>query len=254
MPAQHPHHPGALKLLALLALVPQLASAGWVTIKAMPPFEATDGSPIPTPTGYVWRSGCRAPGQYEQEPRFTNLPEAQFDGLPDAGRCYFVVAAELRGVLGEFSDEAIWDFDRLAQIPSTPTAGPIVTWVTAPPAPAVTVAISNIETNFTEFDLAIAGAGPVVIELAGLGLFDWCDPDGLGGLGGSNVTPTSPVLGGNNDGSRSKVVTFTAPIARTRCDADAPTSTGYTFSGAVVTVQGVSKPLVLSGSTWRASF
>lgn len=119
-------------------------------------------------------------------------------------------------------------------------------------AEAQTVTLSAFDTQFTEFDLAIQGAGPVTLALDGTAEFDWCKPDGEFG---TTVTPTTPALGVNNgDGTRAKSVTFTAPVARTRCDADSATSNGPPFTGGTVTVAGVQKSLVLAGGVWSATF
>jgi hypothetical protein len=124
--------------------------------------------------------------------------------------------------------------------------------LTAVSAPDIRVSISNVDPRNWGFDLSIDGNGPVTIALADPLAFDWCSPTGLSGL--PTVTPTTPSLGDrDDDGNRRREVTFTAPVARTRCDGDGDDS-DPAFSGATVTVQGVSKPLVESNGSWSVQF
>jgi hypothetical protein len=84
----------------------------------------------------------------------------------------------------------------------------------------------------------------VTIALAGKLLFDWCRP----------AVPITPSLGDkDDDGNRRQTVTFTAPLARTRCDGDVADGNAA-FSGATVTLRGVSKPLVDSSGTWSVRY
>jgi len=133
--------------------------------------------------------------------------------------------------------------------PSGPQQNPVVTGVRTP---EVRVSIRNIDARNAGFDLVVEGSGSVTIALAGSLTFDWCSPTGISGL--PAVTPTTPSLGDkDDDGNRRQTVTFTAPIARTRCDGDGATGNAA-FSGATVTVQGVSKPLVEANGAWSAQF
>jgi hypothetical protein len=120
-------------------------------------------------------------------------------------------------------------------------------------APDVRVSISNINRGNGGFDLSIEGNGPVAVALAGDLLFDWCSPRGRAGL--PTVTPTTPSLGDrDDDGNQRRAVTFTAPVAQTRCDGDGTDGASAAFRGATITVQGVSKPLVESAGSWSAQF
>jgi hypothetical protein len=116
--------------------------------------------------------------------------------------------------------------------------------VAAGSTPDVRASISNIDPRNTGFDLSIEGNGPVTIALAGNLLFDWCRP----------AVPTTPSLGDrDDDGNRRQAVTFTAPLARARCDGDVAEGNAA-FSGATATVQGVSKSFVESNGTWSVRF
>jgi hypothetical protein len=120
-------------------------------------------------------------------------------------------------------------------------------------APEIRVSIGNIDPKNWGFDLSIDGNGPVTIALGDTLVFDWCSPAGLRGL--PTVTPTTPSLGDrDDDGNRRRAVTFTAPVARTRCDGDAVDGLDPALSGATATVDGVSKPLVESNGSWSAQF
>ncbi len=120
-------------------------------------------------------------------------------------------------------------------------------------APNVRVSIGNVNSGNGGFDLSIDGNGPVTIALAGDLLFDWCSPRGSSGL--PTLTPTTPSLGDrDDDGNRRQAVTFTAPVARTRCDVDGADGASAAFRGATITVQGVSKPLVEARGSWSAQF
>jgi hypothetical protein len=127
-----------LRLATLLAAwLPALAFAGHVELSATPPWQNVDGSPANlTGAHYEWQKGCGVPGRYELGTESSPGPSLKLEGLPDSGRCYFRVAVvQANGVSSAFSDEAIFDFGLQAQVPSTPTAGPTVTFVPAPTTP-----------------------------------------------------------------------------------------------------------------------
>ncbi len=165
-------------MIALLAtlLLPGLASAGHVDLSAMPPFSNTDGSPVNlTGAHYQWQVGCGVPGRYEHGPRNSPGPSIAIDALPDTGRCYFrVTVVDANGITSDPSDEAIFDFDRQLQIPSTPLAGPTVTWAAAVTPPTVTVSSIN-PTRYTQAPLEVGGL--VYIDRS----YTWTDVSTLAG-------------------------------------------------------------------------
>lgn len=123
-------------LMALAAfLLVASARAGHVDLTAQPPWQNVDGTPANlTGAHYEWQVGCGVPGRYELGTRVSPTAAIKIDALPDSGLCYFRVTPVLAtGLSGLTSDEAIFDFDRQLQIPSTPLAGPTVTWSVAPP-------------------------------------------------------------------------------------------------------------------------
>jgi hypothetical protein len=122
-----------------------------------------------------------------------------------------------------------------------PTQAPTFTYTVAQPS-SVTVTISAINTA-NEFSLTITGTGPVTLTLPASLTADWARI-------GTTTVPTMPALGGNNDGLRSRSVTFTAPVIGARVDADP----AGTLDGTVVAVQGVTKPLVNASGVWTAVF
>lgn len=198
-----------------------LAPGESVTLSFTAPTTNEDGSPACL-SGYRFYAGT-------QPPQFPVMAIANNPGLTS------FVWADVAGA---------------APPPSlgNPTQAPTFTYTVTLTAPvSVSVTISALDPASGEFDLAIAGSGPVTIDLS-QDEFDWCKPNGeLDPV----ATPTNPNLGvPNNDGVRARTVTFIAPIARTRCDVDP----NRAFAGGSVTVQGVSKPLEQAGSAWSVRF
>jgi hypothetical protein len=178
---------------------------------------------------------------------------ATVDGLDDGTWYFAVVAVSPNAAESEPSNLLC------VVIPSGPCKVPLDeeprpnSTATVLQAPSIRVSISNVHRDNGGFDLSIEGSGTVMIELADALQFDWCSPAGASSL--PAVTPTTPSLGDkDDDGNQRRTVTFTAPVAHTRCDGDVAAGSRRAFSGATVTVQGVSKPLVESSGSWSAQF
>ena len=229
---------GLLALLALPALAVQSPLLRWT-----PPTTNTDGSPLTNLAGYVIYHGTTASAFPDSRTLSNNSAPTTYrwENLPDGPHFFVITTVNTANQEGAFSNVA--------------AVGGVVPPLGAPPGPIsdlrieeeeinpVLVTLSALTVSNNEFDVAIAGEGPVLISLAGSLVFDAC------GIGGSPPAPTVPNIGVNNDGISSNSVEFTAPLARTRCDGD-PAGT----FGASATVDGVTKPLVGSGGIWTASF
>ena len=240
---------GRRGLLALLALLPFAGAAQDDT--AVLNWQHDDTAEVAEFRIYYGRSPDSLTGvQRVLDP---GARTATVDGLADGAWYFAVVAVSPSAVESEPSNLFC------IVIPSGSCAAPEAPGRTrdqtesGSPAPDVRVSISNIHPSNGGFDLAISGNGPVTIELAGGLLFDWCSPAGIRGL--PAVTPTTPSLGDrDDDGNRRSTVTFTAPLERTRCDGDGADGAAPRFSGAAVTVQQASKPLVEAAGAWSARF
>lgn len=228
----------AFVVALLVTLFTCAARAGHVDLIAGPPWQNVDGSPANlTGAHYEWSVGCGVPGRYELGTRVSPTAAIRIDALPDSGRCYFRVTPVLAtGVAGLISDEAIFDFDLVRQIPATPLTGPLVTWSAAPTAPAratLTLTWWPFSPN-SEFDLRIQNTGTVTLQSVQLVLadqvFDW--------LRGGSFTPAN--LTTNNDDIESRSATITTPVApgatlNMQGDVDTRNPSGlaatFTFSG-----------------------
>jgi hypothetical protein len=236
----------ACRAVALLALLPFVATAQ--DGSAVLEWRQEDTANVAGFRIYYGRAPQSLSG--EQQVLDAAARRATVDGLAD-GTWYFTVTAVSRTAAeSQPSNLACFVIPKgSCKVPTEEQPGPLA--LTVVQAPDIRVSISNVDPKNWGFDLAIDGSGPVTIALADALAFDWCSPRGISGL--PTVTPTTPALGDrDDDGNRRQAVTFTAPVARTRCDCDGPE--GAAFSGATVTVQGVSKPLAQSNGSWSVQF
>jgi len=242
------HHYGRWAL-ALLALLPFAAVAqGTLSLTWVPPTTNTDGSQLTNLAGYKVYWGPQA-GLYPNSVA-VNDPGASAHVLNLAAGTWFsvVTAVNVAGIESNFSNAVT----KTISGPPLAPPGPVSNLNVTPAAqPAVTVTMSGVTANVSpELDLIITGASDVLIALTAGNSFDWCKP---GGNSGTTVTPTTPALGlTNNDGTRSPSITIRGPVT-TRCDIDDVVS-NTPFAGALVTVNGIAKPLVNASGVWSASF
>lgn len=236
------------RAVALLALFPCVATAQ--DDSAVLEWQQEDTANVAGFRIYYGRAAQSLSG--EQQVLDAAARRATVDGLAD-GTWYFAITAMSRTAAESEASNLVCVVipKGSCEVPSEERSGPVT--LTAASAPDIRVSISNIDPKNWMFDLSIDGSGPVTIALADALGFDWCGPTGVSGL--PAVTPTTPSLGDrDDDGNRRREVTFTAPVARTRCDCDGDDGFDAAFSGATVTVQGVSKPLVESNGSWRVQF
>lgn len=240
-------------LLALVSIVvasttalPAWACDGRATLSWTPPTQNTNGSPLTDLVSYrvYWAVGSDAGFPNSRTLDDPALTSYVLTGLPSFGTCRFAVTAI--NSLGRESDFSNVSTKEVGEPPGKPSLG--VSWF-VPTAPSASVLLETVEPNTQSVDeYYLTVVGSVRIDL-GSTCIDWLRLDGNPGGGGGTVVPTVPTLGANNnDGVTARSFTVNT-VTRARADFDCAT-----FNGGTVTVQSVTKPLVKSGSTWRAEF
>jgi len=157
------------QLAALVAFLPSIASAGWITLEHQPPFPA--GSPS-SPTSFVFLSGCVKAGQYERAAVSSTTARATLNGLPDAGRCWFASTA---GSAAR-SNEVAFDFSTQEAVPGTPAAAPVITWdVATTPPPSSIWASADIGGAMPAGSFVESPVGTFTLRSAGVDIWGTSD-------------------------------------------------------------------------------
>lgn len=243
---------GLLLASAALAQVDDDAELTW-----LPPTQNTDGSPLTNLAGYRIYWGM-APGVYPNA-RLIENPGATSAVVPNLapGAWYFAVSAlNALGRESDFSNVACVAVGPHTCFGSSPPTVPgavrnlTVRLVSAPPPPAVTVTFAQVGDNDDQFRVQISAPVEVRLQLQPSGaVFDWLKVGATtSGSGGTPVPTTPPIGANNNDRVTANAITVTGPVdASTDID-------GSAHTGITATVNGVTKQLVRSGTTWSAAF
>jgi len=231
--------------LALLALLPALASAQTWSANLDWQHDGVNVASFRVYAGTNPAALSQVATVSNAASRMTTVP-----GFPAGVRYFAMTAVSSSSVESLRSSTACAAMGGSGACPALP--GQVVNLVvTAVATPAVTVSMiaATEQPSWNEWFLTIVGAGSVRISALGTTRFDWVRQGASPGGSGGTAIATTPTLGGDEDGVLAQAITLNGPINGARADFD-----GASFTGATVTVNGVAKPLALTGSTWRASF